>query len=112
MDPTPSEPVAAEAQPVSWAELLDEMDRRVALVHQALAERRVPPVLRALPRVAGALPLALAERARGALASTEVCEDATKRRLVAVSTTLDAVRASSGRFADGPQSPAFVDKRL
>ena len=99
----------AGARGVSWVDVLDEMDRRLALVHQALEEHRGAPRFPPLPRATAPIPDALVERARSALARTEACEDAVQRRLVTVSATLYAVRARSTRRGADRQAPAFVD---
>ena len=87
------------------------MDRRLALVHEALELHQVPPVFPPLPRASWPLPSALAERARSTLARTDACEQVVRRRVAVASSAQHALRPVAREPLVADQAPAFVDVR-
>lgn len=96
---------------MGWSELLDEMDRRLALVHEALQLHQMVPVFPPLPRASGPLPSPLAERARSTLARTDACEQAVRRRVAVASAAQHTLRPVAREPVVVDQVPAFIDLR-
>jgi len=88
---------------VGWAEVLTEMESRLADVGRQLSGAGSPPTAFALPADLGPLPPALAERARHVLADTraaQVAVEAARDRLGAVLRQPAPVRREPAAYVD------------
>jgi hypothetical protein len=97
-----------------WEEVLDDMERRVALAERTLAGEPVRLPQFDLPASIGPLPAYLRERARAVLAATRRVEERMEVGLGALALRiyeLDAARAAVAASANQARpAPIYVDR--
>lgn len=107
-DMTAGPPIGA-----AWAEVLDEMERRVAVAERALAGEAVQPRHFALPAGLGPLPPEYQQRAEALLAATRAAETRFEAEMAEVAAQLAAVSSAGPAAAPAERPrPAYVDRSV
>jgi hypothetical protein len=94
---------------MTWEARLDEMERRIAAVRQALLDNQPVPVFAPLPEMADALPVELARRARRVYDDTAACAGAVRQQMEILGHARGATRSAGTAHGEGRRAPVFVD---